>query len=279
VSGAGRREAGGGRRTESGEADFRARVRSAEPLLGCFLTWPVAGFAELLGLAGFDFVVLDSEHGFFSIESVASMVAGCDAAGLPAIVRVPSCVAAETGRSLDAGAAGILFPRADGCGTVRAAVETAKYPPEGKRGLGGARANRYGTVTLERFVKDANAMSLVAVQIETAGALEDLEAIAAEPLVDVLYVGPNDLTQALGIPGHYEDLRYVRCLERIADSAKRAGKAAGIMLARTGQIGPLQELGYTFFTTSDRTIVLEEARRWRGALARDSGHGTRDSSS
>jgi 2-keto-3-deoxy-L-rhamnonate aldolase RhmA len=237
-----------------------------EPLLGCFLTWPVSGFADLLALAGFDFVVLDSEHGFFSIESIASMVTGCDAAGLPAVVRVPSCAAAETGRSLDAGAAGILFPRADGCPTVRTAVEAAKFPPQGKRGLGGARANRYGTVTLDRFVKDANETTLVAVQIETAGALDDLEAIAAEPLVDVLYVGPNDLTQALGIPGRYEDPRYVGCLERIAGVAKKAGKSSGIMLGRADQIPPLRELGYTFFTTSDRTLVMEGARRWRADL-------------
>lgn len=221
--------------------------------------------------------MLDSEHGFFSIESIASMVTGCDAAGLPAIVRVPSCTAAETGRSLDAGAAGILFPRADGCASVRAAVEMAKFPPQGKRGLGGARANRYGTVSLERFVKEANSMTLIAVQIETAGALDELDTIAAESLVDVLYVGPNDLTQALGIPGRYDDLGYVRCLERIAGAAKRGGKAAGIMLGRTDQIPALRELGYTFFTTSDRTMVLEAARGWRGALPRDAGRGTRES--
>ena len=219
-----------------------------------------------MGLAGFDFMVLDSEHGFFSIESIAAMVTACDGAGLPSVVRVPSCGAAETGRSLDAGAAGILFPRADGCATVRGAVEAAKFPPDGKRGLGGARANRYGTIPLDHFVKEANAMTVVVVQIETAGALEALDAIAAEPLVDVLYVGPNDLTQALGIPGRYDDRRYQQCLERIAAAANSGGKAAGIMLAKTDPIAPLRELGYTFFTTSDRTMVLEAARRWRGAL-------------
>lgn len=211
-------------------------------------------------------MVLDSEHGFFSIESIAGMVTSCDAAELPAVVRVPSCSAAETGRSLDAGAAGILFPRADGCPTVRGAIDAAKYPPLGKRGLGGARANRYGTVPLDRFVEEANEATLVAVQIETAGALAELDAIAAEAAVDVLYVGPNDLTQALGIPGHYEDRRYRECLERIASVAGRERKAAGIMLGRTDQIPALRDLGYTFFTTSDRTIVLEAARNWRTAL-------------
>jgi 4-hydroxy-2-oxoheptanedioate aldolase len=220
----------------------------------------------VLALAGFDFLVIDAEHGFFSIESIEAMVIAADGAGIPAIVRVPSCTAAEVGRSLDAGAAGILFPRGDGCATVRAAIENAKYPPQGKRGLGGVRANRYGTVPLDRFVTEANERTLIIAQIETAGALAELEAIAAEPGLDVLYVGPNDLTQALGVPGQYADPRYREALAKIAGQAKASGKVAGIMLGSAEQIPDLRDLGYRFFTTSDRTLVLESARRWREAL-------------
>lgn len=224
--------------------------------------------AELLSLAGFDFAVLDAEHGFFSIESIEALVIAADGAAIPAIVRVPSCTAAEVGRSLDAGAAGILFPRGDGCATVRGAIESAKYPPAGKRGLGGVRANRYGAVPLDRFVQEANEQTLVVAQIETAGALAELREIAAEPGLDVLYVGPNDLTQALGVPGQYGDPRYREALAKIAGEARSTGKAAGIMLGRADQIPALRELGYTFFTTSDRTLVLEAARSWRAALSR-----------
>src|SRR5262245_25807762 len=108
---------------------LRQRILGREPLLGCFLTWPTAGNAELLALAGFDFLVLDAEHGFFSIESIERMVTAADAARIAAVVRVPSCAAAEVGRSLDAGAAGILFPRGQGAGDIRAAIRSAKYPP------------------------------------------------------------------------------------------------------------------------------------------------------
>ena len=224
--------------------------------------------AELLSIGGFDFLVLDSEHGFFSIESIASVVAASEAAGLPAMVRVPSSSAAETGRCLDSGAAGILFPRADGQAAVRAAIESAKYPPQGKRGLGGARANLYATIPLDRFVRDANEATLLAVQIETSGALSELDAIASESAIDVLYVGPNDLTQALGIPGHYDDPRYADCLARIAAAARNSGKASGIMLGRADQIPALRELGYSFFTTSDRTLFLQASRTWRSNLGR-----------
>src|ERR1700730_12260001 len=126
--------------------NFRSRALSGDALLGCFLTWPVQGLPEVLALADFDFVVLDAEHGFFSIESIESMVRACDGAGLPSVVRVPSCPAAEVGRSLDAGAVGILFPRVANASMVRLGVESVKFPPLGKRGLAGVGANTDGAV-------------------------------------------------------------------------------------------------------------------------------------
>ena len=247
---------------------FRSRVCAGEPVLGCFLTWPTAGLLELAALAGFDFVVLDGEHGFFTIESIAAMVAAADAAAIPAVVRVPSCGAAEIGRCLDAGAAGLLFPRGDGAAAIGEAVAAARYPPEGRRGLGGVRANRYGTISYASHVADANASTLLAAQIETPGALEELEAIGRESALDVLFVGPNDLSQALGIPGAFGDARYQEALRRIADSAGRAGKTAGIMAGKREQIPALAEAGFRFVTVSDRTLVLESGRAWRDAFGR-----------
>jgi 2-keto-3-deoxy-L-rhamnonate aldolase RhmA len=250
------------------ETSFRSRVTAGEPLLGCFLTWPVAGIAEMLALCGFDFVLLDSEHGFFSIESIASMIAAGDAAGVPTMVRVPSTAAMEVGRCLDGGAAGILFPRSEDISDVRLGVQKVKFPPDGKRGLAGVRASRYGTVPLSEFVQRANQETLVAVQLETIGALSQVGAIAKEKNVDVLYVGPNDLTQALGVPGQYEDPRYRTAVEDIARTAIDAGKVAGIMVSNPNQLADFRRLGYRFFTTSDRTLVLASARTWRAALPR-----------
>lgn len=251
-----------------GDPSLRDRIRGGQSLLGCFLTWPTAGVGDLLAIAGFDFAVLDMEHGFFGIEAVESLVRAADAQRLPAIVRVPSCSAPETGRSLDAGAAGILFPRANEAEEVRRAAATAKYPPRGVRGLGGVRANRYATVPLDAFVSRANEETLVAVQIETAGALADLDRIAGQEDVDILYVGPNDLTQALGIPGRTEDARYREALRRVAETARQNGKTAGIMLGGIDQLRSLAEIGFRLFTTSDRTLILESARAWRQALPR-----------
>jgi 2-keto-3-deoxy-L-rhamnonate aldolase RhmA len=156
-----------------------------------------------------------------------------------------------------------LFPRADGAPAVRAAIENVKYAPPGKRGLAGVRANRYGTVPLDHWVLEANDSTIVVIQIETAGALNAVEAIAAEKWVDVLFVGPNDLSQALGVPGHYDDPRYAAAIEKVASVAKETGKAAGIMLRSADQIPALAELGYSVFTTSDRSLLLQSAKSWR----------------
>jgi len=195
------------------------------------------------------------------------MVTAAGAAGLPAIVRAPSVASDQVGKYLDAGAAGTLFPRVESAEQARQALYGVKFSPEGKRGLAGVRANRYGAEPLDRFVRESNEKTLVAIQIETAGALAELEAIASLPGLDVLFVGPNDLTQALGIPGQYDDSRYRSAVEKIARAAEQAGKTAGIMLSQREQIPPLARLGFRFFTTSDRALVLESARSWREALA------------
>ena len=249
-------------------SNLRRRVIDGETLLGCFLTWPVPGVVELAALAGFDFVVIDVEHGFFSIESVASMVLAADGAGLAAIVRSPTAVSEHLGRYLDAGAAGTLLPRVESVAMARTAIEALKFAPAGKRGLGGVRANRYGTLSLAEFVGHANAETLIAVQIEREGALAELAALADERAVDVLYVGPNDLSQALGSPGNTTSESFRSAVARVASEAARARKAAGIMVGNREQIPALRELGYRFFTTSDRGLLLEAGRSWRTALPR-----------
>ena len=249
---------------------FRARVLAGGPLLGAFLTTPTDAAAELLAGVGFDFLVIDTEHGHFNPESVERMIRAADGAKIPAVVRVPSCQSpADAGRALDAGASGVLLPRGDGVAAVRGAVEMVKYAPAGKRGLAGVRANRYGTLPFDRFVRDANDATAVFVQIETAGALDAAAQIAAEKDVDLLFVGPNDLSQSLGVPGHYEEPRYRAAVERVGAVAREHGKGAGIMLRSRDELPALSKLGYGVFTTSDRSLLTESASAWRAAVARD----------
>jgi 2-dehydro-3-deoxyglucarate aldolase/4-hydroxy-2-oxoheptanedioate aldolase len=117
-------------------------------------------------------------------------------------------------------------------------------------------------------VKRANDETLVAVQIEREGALSELSGLADEAAVDVLFVGPNDLSQALGAPGEMNTKEFGAALSRVASEAARAGKAAGIMVGRREDIPRFAELGYRIFTTSDRALLLESGRAWRTAVTR-----------
>jgi 4-hydroxy-2-oxoheptanedioate aldolase len=198
---------------------------------------------------------------------VAATIVAADGAGIAALVRPPSALSDQVGRYLDAGAAGTLLPRIENVAMARAAIETVKFAPVGKRGLGGVRANRYATMPLGEFVRRANEETLVAVQIEREGALVDLPALADLPAVDLLFVGPNDLSQALGAAGDTSSERFRSALARVASEASRAGKAAGIMVGNRDQIPALRDLGYRFFTTSDRALVLESAKKWREAVS------------
>jgi 4-hydroxy-2-oxoheptanedioate aldolase len=150
---------------------------------------------------------------------------------------------------------------------ARSAIEALKFAPLGRRGLGGVRANRYATEPLAGFVARANEETLVAVQIEREGALAELSGLADEPAVDILFVGPNDLSQALGEPGETTSKRFGAELARVASEASRARKAAGIMVGRREDIPRLADLGYRIFTTSDRALLLESGRRWRDATS------------
>ena len=249
---------------------LRQRILSREPLLGCFLTWPTEGLSEVLAIASFDFVVLDTEHGHYNPESVERMVRAADAARIPAIVRVPNCQAfAEAGRALDAGAAGTLFPRADGAPVVRGAVECTKYAPPGKRGLAGVRANRYGTVPFDHWVLEANDSTAVVIQIETAGALNAVGDDRRRK------VGRRSLRRAqrpLAGPRRARPLRRPALRRRDREgrrpSRARPARPPASCSATADQIPELAALGYSVFTTSDRSLLLESARAWRGALAR-----------
>src|SRR5207249_283186 len=110
-----------------------------------------------------------------------------------------------------------------------------------KRGLAGVRANRYGTIPFADWVLEANDATVVFVQIETAGALNAVATIAAEKGVDLLFVGPNDLSQALGVPGRYEEPRYRAAVERVGSIAREHGKGAGIMLRSRDEIPALSK--------------------------------------
>ncbi len=160
---------------------------------------------QLLANAGFDFVIIDNEHGPFNIETIADLSRMAQLVGLTPIVRVPDLAYPYIAQSLDGGAQGVMIPRVTTPEQARLAVEMTRYPPLGQRGSALSRGyTRFRSGSVPEVMAQVNRETLLLVQIETRGALDNIEAIAATPGIDALFIGPNDLSIALGVPGQID---------------------------------------------------------------------------
>jgi 4-hydroxy-2-oxoheptanedioate aldolase len=181
------------------ENRVKRRLQAGEAVIGCFLPYPSPELAEICGYLGFDFVLLDAEHGRITEETAYHMVLAAEVAGTVPIVRVPLNHRQVILRYLDLGAAGVMVPQVNTPEEAVAAAEACRYYPQGRRGVAGVRAANFGlTMPLHEYVQQANQETLVIVQIEHIAVVERLEEYLAIPGIDVLFVGPNDLAQSMG---------------------------------------------------------------------------------
>src|SRR3954463_12054636 len=184
------------------ENPLKARLKAGETLVGSFHPIPAPGIVELYGLAGFDFVIVDAEHGPSSIESLEAQVRAADAVNLPVVVRIAENTPQNILRHLDTGVLGAQIPMVNTGEQARAVVASLKYPPVGRRGLAGVRANGYGLLgNLGDYTRLANENMLVSVQIETQEAIDPLGEILKVEGIDVVFIAPNHLATSLGYPG------------------------------------------------------------------------------
>ena len=227
-------------------ADFRSRVLAGETLLGGWASLGSPGSAELLGRAGLAWVVVDMEHGNTTESELLAHLTAIEVSGSVALVRPQSGERLRIGRALDMGAAGVVIPRLDTIGQVREAVTFLHYPPSGQRGVALlTRGARLGTVN-HAGVAALNADIVGIVQIESPSALAAADEFAATDGVDVLFVGPTDLSHSLGIPGQFSNPLYQDALRSVVAACRAHGKAAGILLYDHASFRPHLELGYTF---------------------------------
>jgi 2-dehydro-3-deoxyglucarate aldolase/4-hydroxy-2-oxoheptanedioate aldolase len=225
---------------------FRTRIHAGETLFGAWASLGSPGSAELLGRAGADWVVVDLEHGYTTESELLAHLHAIEASGSTALVRPQSAERLRIGRALDMGAAGIVIPRLDTAEQVTEAVTYLRYPPTGQRGVALlTRGARLGTVN-HAGVAALNDDIVGIVQIESPGALEEADGFAATDGVDVLFVGPADLSHSLGIPGQFANPTYQDALRRVVAACRAHGKAPGILLYDRAAFKPHLDLGFTF---------------------------------
>lgn len=233
----------------------RQRLKS-ELLAGTFLNLGSAACVEIAAATGFDWLLIDLEHGNGSLADLRNMLLACRGATAAPIVRLRSVEPDDIKFAMDSGAAGIMFPFVNSVDEARKAVQFMKYPPQGTRGVAGViRATAYGS-NWQSYFSEANHGSLVVVQIETATAVEAADAIAAVEGVDVLFVGPLDLSVNLGCPNDFTQPHFVAALEKVIAASRKHGKVAGI-LSRPQLVQQHKQLGFRFFALgSDGSSVV-----------------------
>ncbi|MFW6076505.1 MAG: HpcH/HpaI aldolase family protein [Hyphomicrobiales bacterium] len=182
---------------------LKERLHAGENLTGCFVMLPSPTVVEMLGYAGFDFVILDQEHGPAGSETLENQIRAADCSGLETIVRVSAGTFGNIQRALDSGAGGIIVPHVIDKAHAERIVAASHYPPLGRRGIATtARAGRHGMVPVGDHLEKASRRTLVMPQIEDREALANVEAIGATPGIDALFIGPADLSMSLGHPGN-----------------------------------------------------------------------------
>jgi 2-dehydro-3-deoxyglucarate aldolase/4-hydroxy-2-oxoheptanedioate aldolase len=249
------------RSTEQESATFRERLTAGEPLVGTFLNLGSPVSAEICAIAGYDWVLIDLEHGSGSQAELLGQLQAVDGSGCVPLVRVELSARTPVSRALDPGAAGIMFPRIESAAEAREAVRFLRFPPDGVRGVAAQnRAGRFGSVALSELGRlDDDLVGVV--QVETLGAIEDLDAIAAVEGVDVLFVGPGDLSYALGIPGRLDDPRYIAALDAVVGAAAAHGCAAGVLVRDVEEADRHLSVGFRFIGIgSDSSLIMSGAR-------------------
>jgi 4-hydroxy-2-oxoheptanedioate aldolase len=243
---------------------IKKRLLSGRKAIGC---WTVLGsppVIELLALCGFDYLLLDQEHGFGEPSSLLHALQAMSATpSCTAVVRVPSNDPNYLKRVLDAGAEGVMVPNVETAEDARAVVAACRYPPAGRRGsaLGSARASNYG-IDAPHYRKTAADELLIVCQIESPKAVDNIDAIAAVEGVDVLFIGPHDLSGSIGQLGDIKHPDVAKLIARAEEGIKRSGKPMGTVPHPGVRWSEMFERGYHMINAGSDVSRLRE-----GALA------------
>jgi 4-hydroxy-2-oxoheptanedioate aldolase len=245
----------------------KAKLKAGEAVYGCFTRYPDATLVEVLGYWGWDFIVFDGEHGTIEPRDCEQMTRAAELRDVTPIVRVPTNQPAVILRYMDSGVAGLHVPWVNGGAEAEAVVRAVKYQPRGARGLAGIRASDYGQRgTLREYVQQANAETLVAVHIETAEAVERLPEILAVEGIDVVFIGPTDLSNSYGFPGEPQQPAVQEAMQRIVDAVTASSVALGIMVFSAEAARQWRERGARYITIGLDTLLGPAAKGYLGAV-------------
>lgn len=239
---------------------LKPRLKHGPPLVGCWshLVSPIA--AEVVALCGYDFVLIDNEHGPGSLLDSTSIMQAVSCTGVATMMRVPWNDPVYIKRALDTGIEGVMIPAVEDADAARRAVAACRYPPEGIRGVAYAvtRAADYG-LKLAEYAEAANDNLVVMCQVESAATVDNIAEIGTVEGVDVLFIGPFDLSASMGKPGQFNDPQVADALTRAEAGILASGKAMGGICRPDDDAEAMLGRGYTLLITNSDATLLRDA--------------------
>lgn len=243
---------------EKAKKSLKERLKNGEMVLGVWNSIPSATLVDVIGSTDVDFIIIDAEHGPVEMETAEELVRAADATKTPTIIRVTTNQEHLILRALDIGAHGVQIPHVTNRVEAQQAAESAKYHPEGHRGFSPfTRAGNYGRQA-DGYTKRANQQTLVIINIEGKKGADNLEEIASLPGIDVIFIGPYDLSQSLGKPGQVRDAQVINVIRRSVDIAERCGIACGSFACDQSYLELLIDCGVRYLTYMVDTALIRQ---------------------
>lgn len=240
---------------------LRGRLEGDGSAIGIFSKCLDSGFIEAAGLGGLDFIILDNEHGHSSLETIHNHVRAARLGGTASIIRVKGVDHHAIGSALDSGADGVQVPNVETVEQAQAAVRAARFHPLGARGVCRfVRAAEHGAMDRSDYFGGANEKVLV-LQVEGLTGMANLDAILDVPGFDVLFIGPYDLSQAVGRPGEVESAEVREKIDAIVAAAKARGKAVGVFCDTPDSLARFRAQGIDYIAHSVDISLFRDAIR------------------
>lgn len=238
-------------------------VMKERPVIGCFVNFASGDIAEMTARIGFDFILIDNEHGVMDSQIINDMIRGAQYQGADAVVRCADADYAHIQKALDMGADGIQIPLVNTMERASEVYRLSKYPPEGTRGMSfTCRAAEFGMCGNKvEYRKYANENLLTVIQIETLQAIKNLDEILKVPGIDVLFVGPGDLSTAMGMPD-YNQPEVQELLEKTIRKIAASGKIAGIFAGDAESTNRAKEWGARYIETSIASYMISGGKAY-----------------
>ncbi len=256
---------------------FKSAIQQGKPQIGLWLDMGEAITAEIAGTAGFDWLVIDGEHGPNDVRSIIDQLRALATSTAEPVVRVPTGESWIIKQLLDAGARTLLIPMVDTVAQAEALVAAMHYPPRGIRGMGAVVARASGFNTIENYAETASDGLCLLVQAETKAALSNLDDILKVEGIDGVFIGPADLAADMGYLGKIDEVEVQQAIERAIRKIVGAGKAAGILTFNEAYNRRYLELGATFVAVG--ADVTEFSSAIRALCARYKGGDVKKASS